>query len=403
MGTLTNIKHSTALLLAIGTIGTTTISVGSQLMKSTNILDNISLTAHADENNIPAKSLGVDVASYQGSDLTPFAIKGAKFAIAKSTEGTDYINPYFEDQVVSAKKNHMQIDSYHYGKFGANKDQAKQEATFALNTINGVISKGSYFAIDWETGATKDIEANTQAVMAFMRATKNAGYQPLLYTGAYYTKNLNLKEIIANFGNCLWIASYKTTDAQSEPDFNYFPSMDGVLMWQYSDKWNGMNVDGDVNVLPMIITPVNNDNSSSDNNNSSNQDNQQSNNQTDNNQSVPLTDEQINEQNKNAQEIVDKNIQAQQTQAEKDAVAKANTEQNANMTNNTQQQTATPTKVDSQQSSTPTSNTKNDNQNGDLADTSDSSNGKTIVGATLMTIFASVFGFTKLFKRHEEN
>lgn len=117
---------------------------------------------------------------------------------------------------------------------------------------------GSYFAIDWKTEGninvvTDDTEKNTAAVMAFMKKAHDAGYLPLVYTGAYnFQSHLNVSEINKQFPNSLWVASYKTTGEIDEPDFNYFPSLEGVAIWQFTSNWKGLKVDANVNVLPLI-------------------------------------------------------------------------------------------------------------------------------------------------------
>ena len=37
----------------------------------------------------------------------------------------------------------------------------------------------------------------------------------------------------------------------SEPDFGYFPSMDGVAIWQFTDNWKGMSVDGNISLIDL--------------------------------------------------------------------------------------------------------------------------------------------------------
>ena len=49
---------------------------------------------------VEARSYGVDVASYQPSVVS---YTGAKFAIVKLTEGTNYLNPKAGQQIKSAK------------------------------------------------------------------------------------------------------------------------------------------------------------------------------------------------------------------------------------------------------------------------------------------------------------
>lgn len=202
---------------------------------------------------VPNRSLGVDVSSYQGTDLTPFVNQGIKFVIVKTTQGTWYVNPNARGQIESAKRYHLMLEGYHYATFGDNSNYAYNEANYAVSHAESLgIPKGSYFACDYETNASGNINANTQAVKTFMRTVQRAGYIPVLYSGAYYMRDhLNLNDILQEFPNSLWVASYKTMASQYNPDFNFFPSMNGVMIWQFGSKWRGMNVDADVNVLPL--------------------------------------------------------------------------------------------------------------------------------------------------------
>ncbi|WP_366791812.1 hypothetical protein [uncultured Lactobacillus sp.] len=61
---------------------------------------------------------------------------------------------------------------------------------------------------------------------------------------------IDTKKIIQKYGTCIWIASYPT-DYAAEPDFNYFPSMDGVAIWQFCDNWKGLSVDGNISLIDL--------------------------------------------------------------------------------------------------------------------------------------------------------
>lgn len=118
---------------------------------------------------------------------------------------------------------------------------------------------GAYLACDWETGdgnnvgAGKDVSA--RAILVFMDTVKAADYQPLLYSGAFLLRwNIDTKQILKKYPNCLLVASYATTGRIDTPNFNYFPSMDGVLIWQFTQNWYGVNVDANVAVLPLKKT-----------------------------------------------------------------------------------------------------------------------------------------------------
>lgn len=203
---------------------------------------------------VKARSYGVDVAYYQG---TTVKYSPAKFAIVKLTEGTSYINPKAKAQIASAKKNGLLPMGYFFATFGANSAQGKKEAKFAIKEAKLLgLPAGSYIAVDWETGdgnnvnAGKDVSAD--AIIAAMQEIKSAGYQPLFYCGASIAKNnVKTSKIVKKFGTCLWIASYPQSGATYTPLFGYFPSMDGIAIWQFTDNWRGLNVDGNISLVEL--------------------------------------------------------------------------------------------------------------------------------------------------------
>lgn len=236
---------------------TTADSVNTLLTSS--LLQSNTTTTTVSDSYIPVKSYGVDVSGYQGTDLTKYAQAGAKYTIVKLSEGTWYTNPNAQGQVNSANKLNMATYAYHFANFSNNAAEAEKEADFAIQKAQKVgIKPGTYFAIDWETEGNANVvdgntEQNTSAILTFMRKVSAAGYKPLVYTGAYNFQNhLNVSEIIKQFPNSLWVASYKTTGEIDEPDFNYFPSMEGVAIWQFTSNWRGLHVDANVNVLPLL-------------------------------------------------------------------------------------------------------------------------------------------------------
>ena len=62
---------------------------------------------------------------------------------------------------------------------------------------------------------------------------------------------INTARILAKYPNCLWVAAYPYKGATNTADFNYFPSMEGVAIWQFTDNWRGMDVDGNINLLEL--------------------------------------------------------------------------------------------------------------------------------------------------------
>ena len=240
--------------------------------------------AQAATDTVPAKSTGVDVSSWQGTNLDQEAKSGAQFAVVKVSEGTNYQNPRAQGQIQSAEQNNMMTMGYHYTHFGSNSNQAVQEGNYAVNSAQQAgLPQGSYLATDWEQDANNNtngsVEANTNAITSFMDTVHDGGYNPMLYSSEWLLKNkVDTNKISEKYPNALWVAKYKTNGREDNPDFNYFPSMDNVAIWQYTQNWRGQNVDGNVNVVPLSNKTNTNNNTSNNvaNTNNSNANNGQS-------------------------------------------------------------------------------------------------------------------------------
>ncbi|MCD5528887.1 lysin [Lactobacillus delbrueckii subsp. lactis] len=204
-----------------------------------------------------SKAYGVDVASYQATDMAAYHKAGASFAIVKLTEGTAYTNPKAEAQVKSSRANHLYTHAYHFANFGSSTTQAKKEAAcFIKQAKKEDISQKRMLWLDWEAGSgnvvTGSKAANTAAILAFMDAVKAAGWRPGLYSGASLLRTaIDTAQVVKKYGTCLWVASYPTMAAVSTADFGYFPSMDGVAIWQFTSNWMGLNVDGNVALVDL--------------------------------------------------------------------------------------------------------------------------------------------------------
>lgn len=196
--------------------------------------------------------LGVDNSVYQGtlgnlgSPLTKFNIiqVGGIYnnsVIYQSTYATQV-----QYTIAQGKRAH----SYVFLADGSNQARTQTYMTQMLNKVQ--TPKGSIVAIDYESGATSNKEANTANILLAMDMVKQAGYTPMLYSyRPYLQANVNTDEVLAKYSNSIWIASYKTTARQTKPDFNYFPSFNGVNIWQFADNYgtNSSGVDGNVDML----------------------------------------------------------------------------------------------------------------------------------------------------------
>lgn len=200
----------------------------------------------------------VDVAVYQSTSMSAYKRAGAHQVIVKLTEGTGYFNPKASAQIKSIHANHMYLHAYHFATFSNSVSRAKREAKFFVaEAKRHNISKKRYLWLDWEAGDGNSIVnstySNTKAILAFMKVCHDAGYKVGLYSGAYILRqHVDTAKIVKKFGTCLWVASYVTMGRIDAPNFSCFPSMDGIAMWQFTDNWCGLNVDGNVTLKEII-------------------------------------------------------------------------------------------------------------------------------------------------------
>ena len=214
--------------------------------------------------NAATREEGVDVSSYQGSSSSYFKTlksNGAKFVVVKvggsgGGEGYHYQNPSASMQLANAKANGLAVGAYFWGECGSSSSEALRMAKLAVSDAKKAgLKTGSVIAMDYEAGAYASQKvANTKAVITFLDYIKKSGYKPLFYSGASFARStVDTGKLISKYGkNILWIASYKTMNAQYAPDYGYFPSMPGIGVWQYADNWKGFNVDGNVQFAKII-------------------------------------------------------------------------------------------------------------------------------------------------------
>ena len=199
----------------------------------------------------------VDVSSFNPSSMASYHSAGAKRVIVKGTEGTWYRNPVAKAQIKSAHAHKMYVDMYHFANFSSSSYRAKQEARYAIKQAKNLnISHSRYIWLDWEAESYNYVQgnrkSNTDAIMAFMKTIKKAGYRVGLYSGASLLRNnIDTARVIKSHGTCLWVASYATMGRIDAPNFGYFPSMNGVALWQFTDNWRGLGVDASISLIDL--------------------------------------------------------------------------------------------------------------------------------------------------------
>ena len=192
---------------------------------------------------------GVDWSRYQGQNGI-FGYGHDKFAICQIggvNGGGMYGQTTYETQVASAIAQGKRAHTYIWYQVGGNAILGEQ----VLNTFLPQVQtpKGSIVALDYESGASADKQANTNAILHGMRMIKAAGYTPMYYSYKPYTvANVYVDQIIREFPNSLWMAAYPNYAVTPAPNYNVFPSMDGVAIYQFTSTYIAGGLDGNVDL-----------------------------------------------------------------------------------------------------------------------------------------------------------
>lgn len=208
-----------------------------------------------------ARYYGVDSSRYQGNTLKKVTPEDS-FAISQIGgyyNGTFIPQTTYQSQVASGIAMGLRMHTYIYMETGSNQVQTKQMLDYYLPKVQ--TPKKSIVALDYESGASADREANTDNVLYGLRRVKEAGYTPVLYSyKPYILSHLNRQRITAEFPNCLWIAAYRDYSVMTRPDYNYFPSMPGINMWQFTSTAIAGGYDYNVDLLGITLNGYKNGN-----------------------------------------------------------------------------------------------------------------------------------------------
>ena len=170
---------------------------------------------------------GIDVSRYQEridwTTLRNANINGqpVRFAFIKATEGTDLIDPYFNENFYQARQNDILRGAYH---FFSPRTDARQQARFFLRQVP--LEAGDLPPVlDVETRGNlsrKELQAGVKKWLDVVE--QHYGVKPIIYTG-YSFKMENLNDSIFN-SYPYWIAHYYVEELKYTGKWTF---------WQYTD------------------------------------------------------------------------------------------------------------------------------------------------------------------------
>ena len=208
-----------------------------------------------------ARYYGVDGSRYQGNTLKKVTPEDS-FAISQIGgyyNGTFIPQATYQSQVASGIAMGLRMHTYIYMETGSNQAQTKQMLDYYLPKVQ--TPRQSIVALDYESGASGDREANTDNILYGLRRIKEAGFTPVLYSyKPYILSHVNYQRVLAEFPNSLWIAAYRDYSVMTRPDYNYFPSLPGINMWQFTSTAIIGGYDYNVDLLGITLNGYKNGN-----------------------------------------------------------------------------------------------------------------------------------------------
>jgi len=134
---------------------------------------------------------GVDISNHQQNiDLDQIAREGFTAIIAKASEGSDYVDPFFGRNRDGAARNGLLFWGYHYLRAG----DPVGNAQCWDRAVGG--DRSIACMIDWEDGG-----GNLGDALAFKREVEALGYRvPMTYTGKWYWQRIGSPDGIGQLG-----------------------------------------------------------------------------------------------------------------------------------------------------------------------------------------------------------
>jgi GH25 family lysozyme M1 (1,4-beta-N-acetylmuramidase) len=187
---------------------------------------------------------GIDVSHYQHLiDWTQVAASGIRFAFAKATEGTGYVDPMYATNRAGAAANGIALGAYHFARPDLHPSGAVTEADHFVDTAQ-VIPGDLLPVLDIERSGSLTQEALTQWILDWLgEVTARTGVMPMVYTSPIgWSNRTGDTTAIADAGyTVLWVAHWNV-DAPTVPGNDW--EGHGWTFWQYGDCGHVAGVGG---------------------------------------------------------------------------------------------------------------------------------------------------------------
>ncbi len=183
----------------------------------------------------PTLYQGIDVSGWQENiNYAQVAESGIQIVYMKASEGSNFVDPYFEQNYTNAKANGLKVGFYHY-LTARSQQEAVLEANFFVSTIAGKIPD-CRLAMDFESFGSLSIEEINQIGLTFVRTVETlSGKEVVIYSDTSNASSVFGGEL-TNYP--LWVAQYEVEEPTPNGNWNSW------VGWQYTDLGEIAGING---------------------------------------------------------------------------------------------------------------------------------------------------------------
>lgn len=180
---------------------------------------------------------GIDVSGWQGNiNYAEVKNSGIEIVYMKSSEGTSFVDPYFNQNYTNAKANRLKVGFYHY-LIARSNEEAIEEARFFVSVISGK-EPDCRLAMDFESFGNLSVEEINQIGITFVRTVENlSGKEVIIYSNTNDARNVFSGEL-TNYP--LWVAQYEVEQPTPNGKWSTWAG------WQYTDAGEVAGIRGHV-------------------------------------------------------------------------------------------------------------------------------------------------------------
>ena len=149
---------------------------------------------------------GIDVSEWQGNiDFAEVRNFGIDIVYIKSSEGNNYIDPYFRSHYEQANANGLNIGFYHFLTAKTETD-ALEQARFFASVVNG-LNANCRLAMDFEFFDGLSLSEINDISLAFLSEVENlTGKEVVVYSDAFNARDTFSSRVASRYP--VWVAEY---------------------------------------------------------------------------------------------------------------------------------------------------------------------------------------------------